>query len=830
MATNTNFVISYTGDFNSITRQLKNFERINTAIAQKMGSEFASNIQIISQSLDKIQSKPVFDAKGIQTGTATVAQFSTVFKDGAGNLKTFTEQAQVTNGGIQSLNSTIKNGGTVSRTFADDLKTLASRAALTIPIWLLLRGAILGVFTNIRDGFNNLVKFDEALQKVRRNLSGSQADIEVQFRTLREELTKFSVQTGISTETLAESVKKFASLGFNLQESLAGGLGSAKLSKVLFGDAAETADAFARSLNLLIDRSKGAKDATEQMNELFALTAELEKTNQFEIAEVNASLKTFAGTAKSLGLTGRETFAILATLGTNLLEGARGGTLASAAFQQLIGNLKKVSGVLGISVNPQVESTTQIFTKVIDEIERLGQTNIEEQTRAISTLFGGLKGAKPVRALISDLQRLRDNLKVTASVQDFNAQFNRINDTIASQVVIFHNLNKEIGKAFITGVVGGSDFKDSLKIVNDILKEVQKNAQGFGEGLTDIASGLITLNPGITFWSGYAREVKKAANEVERIQILISQGLKGQLTSNDLTALIKNLTIKLNAGDTKTPGVDVRTIGLLRKQLQDGVQKEIDKQAIDVTANVRFKSISFISVKENQNILKAIIQSQLESLKSQGASTSEILKQESLLNKQFNIYEDENSILERQLATQRALTDETRLQNRLSSDSLKLFDIAQTNGVDIAKQIGDVLAGNVDFNQFVRRGGEALDVFKQQFSETFKQQQATAFFQGTISPGVNTLQGGTSVPIQETALQNGLPTAFNAQAQIAAARTINQIPTIRNDIQARIDMNVNVQGLSFREAVEKMKDEMAKEILNPQGKISQAVDQKIENF
>lgn len=827
MADATTHIIAYQADIRDVKSQLQELQRINASLAQKLGTDFANATKIINQSVDRIKVKRIIDPQTGQETNRVVSQMSTVFKDSQGNIKTFSEQVRVLNdGSLKTLNSTLKEGGKVTRGFGDNVATLAKRALLTIPIWLALRGAILGLFSIFTDGFKNLVAFDLALQKIKRNLSGTPEEIQRSMETIRTEITATSLSLGISTEKIAEAVKKFASLGFNVEESLAGAIGASKLSVVLFGDAGETADAFARSLNLLIDRSKGAENATVQMNKFFAQTAELEKTNQFEIKEVNESLKNSAGAFKSLGVNGQQALSLLATLGTNLLEGARGGTLISSALQQMISNLGKVSSVLGISVNPQTESTIQIFDRIVTAIEALGKTDIQAQTRAINEIFGGVKGAKPVRAIISDLERFKKNLQITGNIDIFNKSVEEVSDTLSKQVEIFHNVNKEIGKAFITGIVGGKDFKDSLKTINESLKQNVDEAKQWGQVLSAVLRGGIVA--GLPILLDDIK--KKTADTKAELLSLATQGLQGKLDNKTLTNTLNELTIGAEKGQLD---VSPTLLTQLRQQLQKQINSELKQNELQLeakaNATVEFNDISLLTVKEEQNLRKLIVESQLESAKLQGASASELLKQESSLNKQLGIFEDEFDILKRQLDTQKAINEERRLQNRLGSDSIKLFEIAQTNGTQVAKQIGDVLAGNTSFDSFVRRGGEAVEIFKQKFDDVFKNQQAQAFFRGERVAGLDNLQGGSNIAIQEESIRRAL-TSFNPQAQLALNRAENQIPTIRNDIQARIEMNINVQGLSFREAVARMKEEISKEVLNPQSDLGKALDERIEKF
>jgi len=879
---------------------------------------------IVGQNINKISDKKVtIDGKD---AVASVKDLGTVVQTTNGKFLQINETITRLPSGLQTVSRSVADvtgkfkdtavtqlqSAKSAQTFGDAIKQLGSRALLTIPIWIALRSAITGVFTGIRDGFKNLVDFDLSLQKVRRNLQGTPAEIDAQFKQLSSSITKLSLDTGVSTDKIAEAVKQFATIGFSFQDSLQGGIDATKLSIVLFGDASETAQSFARSLKILTDSTAGAVPVQEQLARAFALTSELEKSNQFDINEVNESLIRFAPTAKAAGISMENTLRLLAALGTAGLTGSRGGTLLSSTVNQLRKNLNLLAGTLGVSVNPQFDDTFTVLQKVLTKAAELGKQDKlgARQVEALSTVFGGEKGTKTINALITAVGTLKNNLNISADADRFNSDVQKVLQTPSGLAKQLGNSLKEAGKAFASSLVNGKDFVSVLQSLNNTVQAITPALSSFATALRTIFQniGLIAatafvlnfqkvLTVGAFFGSTFARlqvfvlaqgallgqilangvstgfvkrfvpqiigllgarlvaglasvaaflfnplvagaliaaklaadfftnefikgiEKKNAAAQGAFTNLV--QGLKGQLASSDLKKLITDL---LSGAVKLEPGVDKQKVILaLRKVQRDIFAKEKIKVQVEADKN----NNSFLTTKEQQDVSKSIIKDQLERLKSQGASTAELLKQESLLNKQFNIFEDEGSILDRQLATQRALTEEKRLQNRLGNDSIKLFEIAQTQGTQTAKNIGDVLAGNTDFDTFFRRGGQDLEIFKKEFADVFKQQQAQQFFQGNRVAGLPDLRGGSNIPIQEQILQNGLPTGFNAGAQRAnAIAQGTTTPEIRADILNRIDatIKVNVEGLSFRDAVKAMKAELARDLTNPESDLSKQID------
>jgi TP901 family phage tail tape measure protein len=843
-------IIQYIGEMSDVFRKLDQLDARNRQVAGNVSSDFTKSFTKVGDGLGKITKK--FDVNPVNSQlTETKERLSSVsetLKDTDGNFIKYTATTKTSADGTKTLTESYKDLDKNTVSLGDNMARLAKRAALTIPLWIALRAVIIGIPRAFADGVKGLVEFDRALQKIQRNLQGSAKEISTDLASIRSEITKLSIATGTSTEDIAEAIKKFATIGFDTKEALAGGIGATKLSILLFGEAGDTANAFARALKILIDRSAGAKSATEQMNEAFALTANLEKTNQFELDEVTQGLEKFATTAKVANLSMSQTLALLATLGTAAVGGARGGTLLRTSFQKLVENLDEVQRQLGVKVNPQLDSTFDVLIKVVDALSKLDQSSLiaVETTGALADIFGGVRGSLPIQALVALNTQLKQNLEVTGDVVKFNKSVSDILETESKSSDRLKNNVKELKKAFVESLVGGEQLHkiikgladdtgkatEGVKATADAIRNftaallllsapgILKGALGLGISIgTKISAGMaiganasaiehaltiqllkMTAKMGVTgailgkslgtgllagavstfnvaalvaiiagALANTALDIKMRGINVDNKQILdasdqLLKGLRGELGKSDLA----DLFAKAKVGEIKATPKDIE---ILFKNFQKLLEKETDKSPINVKAKIT------ASLDEINQISQLIIDAQVEQLKNQGALESEALKLKNTLLEKFNIDQDDLKILERQLGIEQAKTKETRLQSNLGSDSIKLFKIAQEQGTDVAKKIGEVLSKDVDFSSFVRRGGEAVDIFKKEFADVFEQQQAEAFFAGNRVPGEKGLRGGTRIPIEERKDTNLL-----AKAQAELSKAISKFETIKNDL------------------------------------------------
>lgn len=929
MALGTDYLIRYLADIKGAVQGAKQIEQINANVAKNIQAKYGEVNRIIGDIAPQSKISPITSGQFaglnqeilktgqiVQTVNGSFLELSKTQTIVGGQIRNTAVNVKDVTSQFVKTNLEAAKGNKVFTNLSDNIKQLAGRALLTIPIWIALRGAIMGVFSGISGGIKDLITFDLSLQKIRNNLQGTPEKVASDFKKMRASITEASKATGISTEELAKAVKEFATLGFSAEESLQGALGAAKLSIALFGDAGETAGAFARALNILIDRSAGAKTAVDQMNEAFALTSQLEETNNFEIKNVTEALDKFGGTAAGVGLTLNQTLAILAALGTAGRRGSEGATLLSTSFNQLLSNIPKISKSLGLIVGAG-DSTFDTFTRILDKITELNNTpgGQPAAVEAIGDIFGGAKGIKIVQSLVAVKDILDANLKTLPSFQKLNDKVARTLESESKQAQILGNNLKEISKSFITAIAGTEDFTSALVKLNSVVR-------GIGEGLKPLGSTIKAIFDNLGFIAGAAfllkwrsvvtvgaltsallssqrafslaggtiaiafskgiltgfRVIGKLAfgslvgaftvastagasgvvaatiaalfsplvigvgligklsadaftenfirgvqekSDAEQLRFQkILDGLKGNLSISDLQVLVGDIVLKQQPGNA----LENKTFRALQAQLL----KQFNAQKLTISPTVDVEPV--IAFEEQQSISKLLLANKIDELKLQGATNSQIAKATILGTKQLDIKEDTLSLLKQELDLEKAIKEEKRLQNRLGSDSIKLFEIAQTEGVQVAKEIGDVLAKNVDFSSFAQRGGRAFEVFKTQFEDLFKQQQAEQFLiTGDRVSGLPDLRGGTDIAIQEEALRRVSPLNRTGlqTAQQRAEQQFQKLGKIETNVPVTLNTTIDVSNL--KEVQDKVVNEITQQLPKVGSEVNKALTQALQN-
>jgi len=669
-------------------------------VGQKLGLSLANDARIVDQTVTSS-----FNKAG-----QSVRNVTTIFEQhGRKSTVAFREVA----GSVNLSDASLKNFGESAGKAGINLGQLISRAAVTIPTWFLLRSAIMGVFTGIRDGITNLVSFDLALQKVKRNLSGTPEEITSNFGIMKKEITAFSLETGKSTEEIASAVKNFATIGFNFKDSLSAGLDATRLSILLFGEAGETANAFASAMKLLVKEGKDVPSTQQQISEAFALTAELAKNNKDNLSELTQGLNKFSATAASANLSTKETITLLLTLATAGRSGAMSGTLLSTTFNNLLTNLDKVSKSFGIEFNPAVDSGFKTLMKILDVSEKIaqqpgGEVQVIEKLKDV---LGGERGTKIVSSLLAVNDILKENMKVTGDVARFHQDVNTVLESESGQAGILGNAMKEMGKNFVTSVVGAKDFLGALKEINAFVKEIKPAFSTLGTMLHN-SFNVQTLfgGPIGMMMNVWKTAVEKMDNDSQVAFERISEGFKGTLSRVKLDELIVDLKadkIKIPQGINKEVLIKALSSSLSKEQIAAKVDAKVEltpkvssapvaiislendlaelkarlkaKGATDIELSLldvsylQSKSLQDVdkirdaqskirvqTIEKERSIQDMLLNSVQEGAKAEGASNLEAITRRIELEKQLGIERTGMDLLTQQLDLQKALTEETK--------------------------------------------------------------------------------------------------------------------------------------------------------------------------
>lgn len=373
---------------------------------------------------------------------------------------------------------TAKAGG-AAKGFVANLKKLAGRALMVIPIWLLLRGAVMGLIQGIKEGIQYWKEMNKALLKAKAVIHGVGGDIERAYKKLQVAVRELAQETGISMTKLTSSFYRFGTVGLKFEESIAGMKTATKLAITMFGDVDKIARILAKTYRLLGDSMDATLSPQEKMNKIGAQLYGLWKTNAFEIDEMMGALERFLPTANVFNFTMSESIGLLASLQTAGLRGTRAGRLLRTSISKLINNLSQVADVLGVYTNPRLESTFDILMKVLDKVNDMRKSGADmAQVYSATNIFGGVRSRQAGLALVALHKTLKENIDLVkkgdmpALLKKWEESFDEIKGGIDVQLNRFTELKKQGNETFLKLIFGGEKFADTVKNINTLMQSM----------------------------------------------------------------------------------------------------------------------------------------------------------------------------------------------------------------------------------------------------------------------------------------------------------------------------------------------------------------------
>jgi TP901 family phage tail tape measure protein len=771
----------------------------------------------------------------------------------SGKFVNLTESLKKTDGSFRLTKTSMKettsiaaNGNDVFANWANSIGQLASRALLTIPIWMALRGVVMGIIQGISGGFNSFIELDRALNKARVAAGGTIEQMKKEIATLKPFMEKLAQETGQSVKDLGEVFFSFRATGLDFETSMAGMDISNKIARTQMGDIKNVAESLAKVMLLLGDSFESGGSSIDKMNTFAALSYELNTKNAFSIDQLTDSMLSFAPSAKTAGLSAEQALKLMATVNSAGIMASAAGRTMGTGLSKFILNFKELIPLLGIKIDPKV-GTYNALMLTLEALKRLNAegTLNPQFTKAVNDLFGGERGGKTIKALVSIYDLLKANNEMTGDVKKLTDAYNETNESISITIDKFHQIRDAAFRAFVTGVIGGEDFKSSVKKFND---ELQKSLGLISEVGGLFGSTIPTAGVGIAIDIENSKKVM--ADLVGSFNDEIKKGLQGQLTVPELKVTLekletktakavfapgtieqlkKNFQAQLNDGRFFLKSVDMEPTVLPEKKfLQAGSEQEkVAKQELDhrlkllklaeatntqlATAKTLYTDelgIILSAEEANQNRLdlemaiveetkhltdlqkSGVITNQLEFLKLLGASNLEITKQKIEFEKISNIHQTEIDLINNRLELDKAITEEQinldrvqktalidnqleilRLQgatnmqlvgqrielermyginqtktdllknelslnqeitkekynqNKVSSDSVRLFEIAQKYGNREAERAAEFLRGEISPKSLEH--SDLMPILKEFFASQLEQAQASEFF------------------------------------------------------------------------------------------------------
>jgi TP901 family phage tail tape measure protein len=607
------------------------------------------------------------------------------------------------------------------------------RVAIVAPVWMIARGAIMSFLRGFSEGFKYMEDFNAAMLKAQAVTHGVTGSMSEAMADLGSRIRNLAQETGESMTKIANAFYQFGTIGFDYQKAWEGAEAATRFAIATQEDSAKVAKILAMTFKILGDTVDQTIPPQQAMEVQLAKMYKLWQVNAGEAGDLTESLRAFLPTANTMNLTMDETIALLSTLNSAAMLGSRGGTLLRTSFSKLIDNADKLASSLGIYVNPQLDTTFDVMMKVLSATKQLSeaQTFPAAAQEIISTIFGGVRGGEPIKALVALYDQLQENLNISTKgykdqmgvLDDYRKRQEDVINSVSGQLKVFRELRTQLFEQFITGTLGTKDFAEGLKQLNIVMDELAKRALEAGNNIASFFR--LVAHPII--------EVKKQISDIDKdineFWNSIEEGLAGKLSVAKTIELSAGIQMKYPK-DTYMLDIADRLIDKAAELAKEGaVQAKIEKTITDWSEKHIEKKKEEIKV--HSNLLRQIelqkrdIQEQIaiQKLINEGYSESDILIAE-IANEVSKIVDQYNSLDAIQNRIVPQLSKQEMLTNVLSENWEKILQTTNQQPFVQEKLIG--LAKQV--NQIELRKTQILQKQQQQYTDIYtKYEQADMF-------------------------------------------------------------------------------------------------------
>ena len=875
-----------------------------------------------------------------QDGVGVGSKMTKIYKNQAGAVQEVTsvvdKNGKVTSNALKSVSAgAAKGAGAMAQ-----LGMAMRRAIVVAPVWLILRSAMMGVLSLVKDNIKFLFDLETAMTRIKIVGKGTAEE----YTRLQNTLVVLSKVYGVSASDAVEAAKVFAQQGKSITETIQLTQHAMLASQVLGKDVkivVEDLTAATKGFDIAASQSIGIIDKWINVEKNFAVTSK-------DLADAT---KAAGATAHALGITlseylGDVTAVIEVTRKTGS-EAARGLSFIYARmFSTARKTIQEVARV-NIYLDAQKKATSELTgvlrpaSDVLGEIADKWKNLGKEERVELAAALGSKRQMVVVNALMQNYNRSMDaRIKAITSAGQAEIAFVKLQDTIAFKIKqvssgwnIFTNallntdgfkqatdamnsflitltyvVNAEQGyRAEMSSTItkqkmlaetemsAASNLKEVIELRDQLLSRPPKDETADRvKNLNNFIEMLSKKEPTIKIAveTGDADQIDEAIRDVQKRAILkkvvldvqleyvpkildakklansmsskltgskanLEQGIlnlykeQAVATEEQYKAALAEFEIKEGIKEFAEAELEAREkltepekeglkfaskIALFNIKNKDNKEEQL-KYEIELTKNLESQYTKHdrnLKVQQLQNALleeqeelrqkekDSLTDSFLKIAKIKGLTESSSILAEAALYKQIHGEEAFRKNLELRLKLEERITREKLNQVEVSDETVKLYNIAKKEGIDIARELGKFLTGGITLQQ-LQEMPRAFESFKRNFSERFEAYQAADFmgigYRGKGKLGGPRLVGqqGSLIPIQEFEAQKGLRPI---EAKVNAPVTVSGI---------NINVNAELLGNTKEEIVANLKKKIV-DVIQNDAEADKALKDKIELF
>jgi len=365
---------------------------------------------------------------------------------------------------VKGVTTTTKAAGKATKTYGQQMGMLVKRAVMVIPVWLVLRAAMMGLMRTFGDMVRAFIDLDDQLARIRTVMHGTADVINAEMVAIKRQIIDTSLKSRIAIKDLAEGFYFLKTANLDATEAMAAFEPTVNLAIGTMNNMAQSARAVAGIYNTMGQYILEGADASEKFEHIADVLAYTYSTQDVQLSELIQSYTKMAPYVTGLTDSFLELTTMLGFLNTRLLRGGRTGRLTGRAILQLTKNSEKLASVFGITFDPDKPiALLETIRKIRDAMGKTGKITAE-QGQIIQEVFA-TRGGVAVRLLIEHFDDLSGQIKDAVENADgFAKKMKELRmDTIAGQMARMKNVLAVLMDDFLTTAMGPKIWQVLLK-------------------------------------------------------------------------------------------------------------------------------------------------------------------------------------------------------------------------------------------------------------------------------------------------------------------------------------------------------------------------------
>jgi len=626
-------------------------------------------------------------------------------------------------GEVKKFSKTVEAGTGSTKSWGDQIMLAGKRALMVAPVWMALRAGMQAVIGATQDAIQANMDFEESMAKNKTLLTGSTDEINSQMSAISETITNLAMGSRVSLKDVADSFYFLRTSSLTTEQSLSALPVVLDLMQGSMLTGQEAARALAGMYNTLGDSVKGASTDAEKFTKIGDQLAYVVANEDVLLGELIQGYSKMAPFVTTLDDSFGDTIATLGFLNTNLLRGARAGTLTAQAIVALSKEAQGLASEFGITFDPNKPMS---FVKAVDSIkEAMGENSklTGEQQAQFNRVFN-VRASVPLRMLIAQYDTWKKALKgVEEDSVGFNKRISEIRtETTVAQMQRLANITAVLGGDFVQSAMGGVTFASMLRSVNDSLAKTREGAQFGG----DIFGKLVAS--GGDFQKVLTSQMLSIANQLAQGKT-IAQIIKGEkdrfnLLKKQADANKDLAKIEKEAETQKRTRLDVMKAD---QSSQASILKTIGANELEVA---RFRLMAVENIKsylteEDYNLQK--LQAENGLLEAQVAIRRQISSEQANLSIQYaNADKYEKAKINRMIELRNMSAKELADTVSIYRDDLDIFTKFQSSfSKEKIQAVGEALAKSSDMKTLDL---PISDVTQESIDSIFKEEKIGSFW------------------------------------------------------------------------------------------------------